>query len=155
MQICMQISQLILIFLQILFSKYFRYINSEFVYIFSFFVCWFIWKCQGLQFCKKVCKLDIIGTCKFDFKGIFGFGMMKSVYQSMITVKIVIFSNFYYFRSPPNIHTYRYDFQFLHVVFRWLIWGVKMRFLVYGSLSLLCMGALGQQQGKQPGAGAV
>ena len=104
MQIRMQISQLILIFLQILFSKYFRYINSEFVYIFSFFVCWFIWKCQGLQFCKKVCKLDIIGTCKFDFKGIFGFGMMKSVYQSMITVKIVIFSNFYHFRSPPNVH---------------------------------------------------
>ena len=28
--------------------------------------------------------------------------MMKSVYQSMITVKIVIFSNFYHFRSPLN-----------------------------------------------------
>lgn len=104
MQFCTQISQLILIFLQILFSKYFKYINSEFVYIFSFSICLFRRKCQGLQFCKNVCELDIIGTCKFDFKGIFGFGIMKSVYQSMIKVKIVIFGNFLHFRTHPNVH---------------------------------------------------
>ena len=106
MQFCTRISQLTLIFLQILFSKYFRYINSEFVYIFSFSVCLFIRKHQGLQFCKNVCKLEIIGTCKFDFRTIFGFGMMKSVYLCMAQLKIVIFSNFFHFRSHPNIHSY-------------------------------------------------
>ena len=104
MQICMQISQLILIFLQILFSKYFRYINSEFVSMFSFSVCLFIRKHQGLQFCKNVCKLENIGTCEFDFRTIFGFGMMKSVYLCIAQLKIVIFSNFFHSRSHPNVH---------------------------------------------------
>ena len=57
------ISANILIFLQILFSKYFKYINSEFDYIFSFSICLFRRKCQGLQFCKNVCKLEI--PCNF------------------------------------------------------------------------------------------
>ena len=105
MQICMRISQLILIFLQILFSKYFRYINSEFVSMFSFSVCLFIRKHQGLQFCKNVCKLENIGTCEFDFRTIFGFGMMKSVYLCIAQLKIVIFSNFFHSRSHPNVYT--------------------------------------------------
>ena len=107
MQIRMRISQLILIFLQILFSKYFRYINSEFVSMFSFSVCLFIRKHQGLQFCKNVCKLENIGTCEFDFRTIFGFGMMKSVYLCIAQLKIVIFSNFFHSRSHPNIHILR------------------------------------------------
>ena len=121
MQIRMRISQLILIFLQILFSKYFRYINSEFVSMFSFSVCLFIRKHQGLQFCKNVCKLENIGTCEFDFRTIFGFGMMKSVYLCIAQLKIVIFSNFFHSRSHPNRHRHR------HVgILRDVGWGLRI-----------------------------
>ena len=116
MQIRMQISQLILIFLQILFSKYFRYINSEFVSMFSFSVCLFIRKHQGLQFCKNVCKLENIGTCKFDFRTIFGFGMMKSVYLCIAQLKIVIFSNFFHSRSHPTVYV-----QYVALMLFWWI----------------------------------
>ena len=80
MQFCTQISQLILIFLQILFSKYFKYINSEFVYIFSFSICLFRRKCQGSQFCKNVCKLEI--PCKFfvTFIGFFELSRHRTIY---------------------------------------------------------------------------
>ena len=73
--------------------------------MFSFSVCLFIRKHQGLQFCKNVCKLENIGTCEFDFRTIFGFGMMKSVYLCIAQLKIVIFSNFFHSRSHPNAYT--------------------------------------------------
>ena len=97
MQFCTQISQLILIFLQILFSKYFKYINSEFVYIFSFFICLFRRKCQGSQFCKNVCKLEI--PCKF-FVTFIGFFELSSSPNIENILKIYV-----------HIHTCIYTYQ--------------------------------------------